>query len=69
VGVQHAGQLLPLLKCPEKPLPVRLLRARWPHDARNAPDLLGGYRPMHPAFPEYCGIALIVELCCERYDR
>jgi hypothetical protein len=25
VGVQHAGQVLPLLKCPERLLPVRLL--------------------------------------------
>lgn len=60
VWVRHAEQLLLLPKCPERLLPVRLLRARWSRDARNAPNLLGGYRLLRPAFPAYCGIALII---------
>lgn len=58
VGVQRAGQLLPLLRYPDRLLPVRLLRAQWTHDERNVQYLLGEYRTMHPGFPACCGIAL-----------
>jgi hypothetical protein len=58
VGVQRAGQLLPLLRYPEKLLLVQPLRARLPHDERNVQYLLGDYRPMLPGFPACCGIAL-----------
>ncbi len=59
--VQHAGQVLLLLKYPERLLPVRLLRARWSRDARNAQYLLGDCRPLPVAFLAYCGIPLKID--------
>jgi len=58
--VLRAGRSLPQLRYPDRPLPVWLLGARWPHGARNAPHLQGDYKMRRPAFPAYYGIPLVI---------